>query len=148
MRNCYLISRSWFKFLDMYKFRDCNFFPWVHFANHLILRSTGRSIFKSNYELNGWLEFREGGYRYWIRCFGKVNEKEINETRILIFIFLNGILPLKIRSEKIRLIFIESNMGKDEKLFGWWMICLYPFWVEEYPIKIHLTTLGSNFPLF
>ena len=37
MRYYYLISRSWFRFLDLFKSRDCNFLPWVHFSSHLIL---------------------------------------------------------------------------------------------------------------
>ena len=52
MRNCF-ISKRWFRSLDLYKCRNCNFLPWVHFANHSILRSRLR------------LGFREVGYGYW-----------------------------------------------------------------------------------
>ena len=134
MRNCYLIFRSQFKFLDLYKFRDCSFLPRVHFASH-----------SSNNGLNGWLEFKEGGYRYWIkqclefkgrygcwiRHFGKANGKiridtlgldtgsnsASNKIGVSILIFLDGILPLKVRHEKIRLTFIESNISWDKKIF-------------------------------
>ena len=37
--------------------------------------------------------------------------KGINETGILILVFLNGILPLKIKSGKIRPTFVESNIS-------------------------------------
>ena len=50
-------------------------------------------------------------YRYWIKHFRRVNEKGINDTRILILVFLDEILPLKIRSGKIRLTFIERNIN-------------------------------------
>ena len=35
----------------------------------------------------------------------------VNEKGLLILIFCDGILPLKIRSGKIRLTFVESNIG-------------------------------------
>ena len=93
MRDYYFISRSWFRFLNLYEFRDCNLLPRVHFANHSILRS----------RLNGRQLRFKGGYIYWIGHLWKVNEKEvnekeinkkeINETGILIFVFFNGIPP-------------------------------------------------------
>ena len=76
------------------------------FSSHLILKS----------KVNGWqLRFKEERHKYKIKHFKRVNEKWINETEILILIFLNGILRQKIRSEKIRLTFVESNINEDKK---------------------------------
>ena len=119
MRNCYLISRSLFRFLDLYKFRNCNFLCWVHFANNTILRSKlkqRRLKFKElGYEELGYeYEYR---IRHWTKDYKRANEKGINEIGILILVFLDGILPLKM-SRKIGLSLVESNNCWDKKLFG------------------------------
>ena len=115
MRDCYLISRSLFRILDLRKSRDYNFLLWVHFVVHSILCS----------KFNGWLRFKEGGYKNWIKHFEMVDEKGINEIKTPIRVFLDGILSLKIRSGKIRFTFVESNIGWDKKIkFRWWMIAL------------------------
>ncbi|RVW29720.1 hypothetical protein CK203_105766 [Vitis vinifera] len=62
--------------------------------------------------------FKGKGHKYRTSDFGRVNGKGIDEIGISILVFLEGILPLKIRSEKIRLTFIEDKTKK--KLDGGW----------------------------
>ena len=51
MRNCYLLSKSWFGFLDLCKFRDCNFFPKYTL---LVIRFFGAGSSSDNLNLKKW----------------------------------------------------------------------------------------------
>ena len=55
--------------------------------------------------------------------------------------------PLKIRFSEVGFIFVKSDISRNIKFSSWRVVHLYPFWVDEYPTKIHLMAFGSNFPL-